>query len=194
MRITLTTLAVLATFVAATPPNIPSPSVAKTELSSLVVAVQGLQDGYSRAKFPHWIIISGACNTRETVLKRDGTGVVTSSSCSVTSGTWLSPYDGKTWTNASDVDIDHVVPLSNAWKVSLISNSEKQKCASRTDLSKSGASAWTTSQRQAFANDLVNPQLNTVTDNVNQAKGDQGPEDWKPSLSEWIKPFRAKLY
>lgn len=44
----------------------------------------------------------------------------------------------------------------------------------------SGAAAWTTAQRQAFANDLTNPQLLAVTDNVNQAKGDSGPEDWKP--------------
>lgn len=36
----------------------------------------------------------------------------------MTGGTWYSPYDGRTWENASDVDIDHVVPLSNAWKVS----------------------------------------------------------------------------
>src|SRR4051812_32563587 len=58
-----------------------------------------------------------ACNTREVVLKRDGTNVVTDSSCASTSGSWFSPYDGATWTAASDVDIDHMVPLSNAWKV-----------------------------------------------------------------------------
>ena len=149
--------------VARTPPNIPSTAEAKSALASLTVAAQGSQDGYSRDLFPHWITISGACNTRETVLKRDGTGVVTDSACASTSGTWLSPYDGATWTAASDVDIDHMVPLSNAWK--------------------SGAASWTTSQRQGFANDLVNPQLLAVTDNVNQAKGDKGPEDWKPSLS-----------
>lgn len=60
---------------------------------------------------------SGNCNTRETVLKRDGTNVETSSACAATSGTWVSPYDGATWTAASDVDIDHMVPLSNAWQV-----------------------------------------------------------------------------
>ncbi|KAI9649957.1 hypothetical protein NHQ30_002542 [Ciborinia camelliae] len=76
---------------------------------------------------------------------------------------WYSPYDGATWTAASDVDIDHLVPLSNAWK--------------------SGAASWTTAQRQVFANDLVNPQLLAVTDSVNSAKSDSGPEDWKPSLS-----------
>jgi hypothetical protein len=97
----------------------PTTSAAKTELAALTVAAQGFQDGYSRDLFPHWIIISGTCDTRETVLKRDGTNVVTSSACAATSGTWVSPYDGATWTAASDLDIDHLVPLSNAWKVSL---------------------------------------------------------------------------
>ncbi|KFX97264.1 hypothetical protein V490_02881, partial [Pseudogymnoascus sp. VKM F-3557] len=92
-------------------------------------------------------------------------GVVTDSACAATSGSWLSPYDGATWTAASDVDIDHMVPLSNAWK--------------------SGAASWTTAQRQGFANDLTNPQLLAVTDNVNQSKGDQGPETWKPSLTSY---------
>src|SRR3954470_11602506 len=46
----------------------------------------------------------------EYVLKRDGTNVVTNSACAATSGTWRSPYDGATWTQASDVDIDHMVP------------------------------------------------------------------------------------
>jgi hypothetical protein len=55
---------------------------------------------------------------RETVLKRDGTGVVTASDCSASSGTWISPYDNEKWTAASDVDIDHMVPLANAWIVS----------------------------------------------------------------------------
>jgi hypothetical protein len=102
---------------APTPPGIPTASTAKSELAALTVAAQGSQDGYSRDLFPHWITISGSCDTRETVLKRDGTGVVQSSSCAATSGTWVSPYDGGTWTAASDVDIDHLVPLSNAWKV-----------------------------------------------------------------------------
>lgn len=102
------------------PPNIPSAPSATTLLTNLVVAPQGPQTGYSRDLFPHWITISGQCDTRETVLKRDGTGVVTSSTCSATGGSWFSPYDGVTWPLASDVDIDHVVPLSNAWKVRLL--------------------------------------------------------------------------
>jgi Protein of unknown function (DUF1524) len=149
----------------ATPPNIPSAATARTELGTLTVATQGSMSGYSRDKFPHWITISGSCDTRETVLKRDGTSVVTSSSCAATSGTWRSPYDGATWTAAGDVDIDHIVPLAEAWR--------------------SGASAWTTARRQSFANDLTRPQLIAVTDNVNQSKGDQDPSTWQPSVTAY---------
>lgn len=45
---------------------------------------------------------------------------------------------------------------------------------------RSGASSWTTSRRQAFANDLGSSQLWAVTDNVNQSKGDQDPAEWTP--------------
>lgn len=100
-----------------TPPNIPSYTTASNLLELLVVAPPGPQTGYSRAQFPHWITQSGSCNTREVVLARDGINVVQDSSCAAVSGTWYSPYDGATWTLASDLDIDHVVPLSNAWKV-----------------------------------------------------------------------------
>jgi len=99
------------------PPNVPSKAEAQSQLAGLTVAAQGPQTGYSRDLFPHWINQAGTCNTRETVLKRDGTGVVTNDACVATSGSWFSPYDGATWSAASDVDIDHMVPLSNAWKV-----------------------------------------------------------------------------
>ncbi|KAJ5104291.1 hypothetical protein NUU61_001638 [Penicillium alfredii] len=126
--------------------------VAYSRASTITTRDRSL-DGYSRDKFPHWITQSGKCDMREVVLKRDGTDVVQSSSCTATSGTWYSPYDGETWTASSDLDIDHVVPLSNAWK--------------------SGASEWTTQDRQAFANDLTHPQLLAVTDNVNSQKRDK---------------------
>jgi hypothetical protein len=149
----------------ATPPGIPSTTTAKSELASLTVKADGSQTGYSRDKFPHWIDQGNSCNTREVVLKRDGTNVQTGSDCAATSGSWFSPYDGATWTAASDVDIDHVVPLADAWRT--------------------GASSWTTAQRQAYANDLTDPQLIAVTDNVNQEKGDKSPDQWKPPLTSY---------
>ena len=159
------TLALVATPAHATPPNIPSYSTAVSRLNSLTVAAESHQSTYDRDLFPHWITVSGACNTREQVLKRDGTGVVVNSSCAATSGTWRSPYDGATWTAASDVDIDHMVPLAEAWA--------------------SGAWSWTTSRRQTYANDLGGPELWAVTDNVNQSKGDQDPATWQPSLASF---------
>lgn len=141
-----------------------SGSTARSYLSQLTVATED-RTGYDRDLFNHWITISGSCNTRETVLKRDGSNVVTNSSCAATSGSWYSPYDGATWTAASDLDIDHLVPLAEAWD--------------------SGADSWTSTQRQNFANDLTRPQLIAVTDNVNQAKSDQDPAEWMPSVSSY---------
>ncbi|MEW2486613.1 HNH endonuclease family protein [Streptomyces sp. NPDC048411] len=142
-----------------------SASTARTYLSELTVSAEGSSTGYSRDKFPHWITQSGTCNTREVVLKRDGTNVVQDSSCAAVSGSWYSEYDGATWAAASDLDIDHMVPLAEAWR--------------------SGASSWTTPQRQAYANDLTRPQLIAVTDNVNQSKGDKDPAQWLPSRTAY---------
>jgi hypothetical protein len=159
------TLALTATPAGATPPNIPSKSTALSRLASLAVAAESHHSSYDRSLFPHWITISGSCNTREQVLKRDGTNVVVNSSCAPVSGSWYSPFDGARWTNASDVDIDHMVPLAEAWA--------------------SGAWAWTTARRQTYANDLGGPELWAVTDDVNQAKGDKDPAEWKPPLTSF---------
>ncbi|MGW0463891.1 HNH endonuclease family protein [Streptomyces sp. NPDC003027] len=149
----------------AAPPTPVSAATARTYLASLTVKAEGSSSGYSRDLFPHWITQSGACNTREVVLERDGVNVVRDSSCAAVSGSWYSEYDGATWTAASDLDIDHVVALAEAWR--------------------SGANSWTTSQRQAFANDLTRPQLIAVTDNVNQAKSDLDPAEWMPSRTAY---------
>jgi hypothetical protein len=142
------------------PPDVPSKSQVQSELNALRVATEGSMTGYSRDMFPHWHTVSGSCNTRETVLKRDGTNVVTGSDCYPTSGSWYSYYDGVTRTSASQISIDHIVPLAEAWR--------------------SGASGWTTSRREAFANDITGPQLIAVTTEINSAKGDRDPSAWKP--------------
>jgi hypothetical protein len=55
---------------------------------------------------------------REYVLRRDGSGVSVGSDCYPTSGSWTCPYSGRRHTVPSSVDIDHMVPLKNAWVVS----------------------------------------------------------------------------
>ncbi|QTZ91712.1 HNH endonuclease family protein [Streptomyces auratus] len=149
----------------AAPPSPPDAATARTYLADIKEQPEGSLDGYSRDKFPHWIDQGKNCNTREVVLKRDGTDVQQDSSCAATSGKWVSPYDGATWTKAADLDIDHVVPLAESWR--------------------SGAAQWTTARRQELANDLTHSQLIAVTDNVNQEKGDKDPAKWLPPKASY---------
>jgi len=149
----------------ASPPDPPALGTINSELTAIPTEVETSSAGYSRDLFPHWSTQSGSCDTRETVLKRDGVDVVNSSTCSATSGSWYSVYDG-TWNYASsDVDIDHVVALSEAWG--------------------SGAATWTTSKRQQFANSLGDGQLIAVTDNVNASKSDRDAAEWQPPLASY---------
>ncbi|TDD22800.1 HNH endonuclease [Kribbella turkmenica] len=156
------------------PPTPPSASTAATQLAGLTVRTEGSTSGYSRDLFPHWITQSGTCDTRDQVLKRDGSGVTVDSQCEPTAGRWYSVYDAIWVEDDSSVDIDHIVPLAEAWK--------------------SGANAWSTSRRQQFANDLTVSQLIAVSASSNRSKGDRDPSEWKPTNSsvhciyarEWI--------
>ncbi|WP_282504316.1 HNH endonuclease family protein [Streptomyces rhizoryzae] len=141
-------------------PEPPSAEVARTELAGLHVAAPHSMNGYSRAKFPHWIKQHGECDTREVVLARDGDGVEQDEKCRAVSGTWFSEYDAKVFHVSGQLDIDHIVPLANAWR--------------------SGADEWTTPERRAFANDLEHSQLIAVSAASNRQKGDQSPDQWSP--------------
>ncbi|MFJ8045399.1 HNH endonuclease family protein [Kitasatospora sp. NPDC096147] len=166
---------------AATPPTaatvraLPEPSPAdqaRAELAGLTVAEPHAMTGYTRAKFPHWVRQDGECDTREVVLARDGEGVTRDELCRAGTGVWLSPYDGKVLTTAAQVDIDHVVPLANAWR--------------------SGADEWTTAARRAFANDLEHSQLIAVSAAANRSKADKSPDQWSPpDRTYWCTYSRA---
>ncbi|SDY03531.1 Protein of unknown function [Micromonospora pattaloongensis] len=145
-----------------------------TAVSNLPVATE-VRTGYNRDLFPHWIDADGdGCNTRYEVLIAEAvTAPSVGSGCSLSGGRWYSYYDRAYWTATSDLDIDHMVPLAEAWD--------------------SGARNWTTSRRQSYANDLGDGRaLIAVTDNVNQAKGDQDPASWLPTydkcryVGEWV--------
>ncbi|KOX19652.1 HNH endonuclease family protein [Nocardiopsis sp. NRRL B-16309] len=142
------------------PPGIPSTSAAQSQLDSLTVRPKNSGAGYDRSLFPHWVTVESPCDAREYVLRRDGHTVSVDGSCRATSGRWSSEYDG-VWTgDSSDFDIDHMVPLHDAWR--------------------SGANTWTTSQRRAFANDVDAPQLWAVSASSNRSKGDRDPASWLP--------------
>jgi hypothetical protein len=73
---------------------------------------------YNREDWPHWIDEDGDCqDTRAEILIRDNVGTIKfkrNKPCNVSWGRWVCPYTGKVLNKASDVDIDHIVPLSHA--------------------------------------------------------------------------------
>jgi hypothetical protein len=145
-------------------------------VAGLPVAVED-RTGYARNLFKLWVDADGdGCNTRYEVLIAEATTAPTvGPGCSLSGGRWYSYYDNAFWTAPADLDIDHLVPLAEAWD--------------------SGASRWTAKQREDYANDLGDQRdLAAVTDNVNQAKGDGDPADWMPPyaaatcryVGEWL--------
>jgi hypothetical protein len=130
-------------------------------LNSLPVSNE-VTSGYNRELFRHWSDLdSDGCDTREEVLINERlTGDVYS--CKVVNGRWVSQYDGVTTTNASTFDIDHFVPLKEAWD--------------------SGAWRWDSSTRERYANDQGYAlSLIAVSASSNRSKSDRDPSDWLPS-------------
>jgi len=120
--------------------------------------------GYNRDFFKAWIDAdSDGCDTRAEVLLIESLiKAVTRNTCTVSTGQWYSPYDGVTVTDASKLDIDHFVPLAEAWK--------------------SGAYAWSSEQRIRYGNDLgYSASLIAVSASSNRSKSDSDPANWMPS-------------
>jgi hypothetical protein len=133
---------------------------AKKQLRGLKVAKAGSMAGYDRKKsFPHWRDPDrNGCDAREDALIKAGKNVKTGKGCKIISGRWVDPYGGYTTTNARSLDVDHIVPLANAWR--------------------SGANSWSKEKSERFANDQIN--LLPVEARLNRQKGDKGPEAWLP--------------
>ncbi|MEY9997352.1 hypothetical protein ABIE67_009471 [Streptomyces sp. V4I8] len=147
-------------------------------VAHLPVATES-RNGYSRDKFRHWNTgddPADGCNTRAEVLIHEAVDPPTvGPGCRLTGGSWWSYYDATVVTSASGLDIDHMVPLAEAWD--------------------SGASAWTPQRREAYANDQgADQSLVAVTARSNRSKADQDPAEWLPPaadvhcryLVEWV--------
>ena len=120
--------------------------------------------GYDRGLFKHWIDADGdSCNAREEVLIIESLESVTlGAGCKVLTGSWFSSYDAVVITDSSKLDIDHMIPLKEAWD--------------------SGANAWSTERRQAFANDLdLAEALIAVSASSNRSKSARDPAEWLPT-------------
>jgi hypothetical protein len=137
-------------------------------LLSLTIQVE-VTSGYDRGLFRHWIDADrDGCDARKEVLIQESlTQVGLGDRCKVETGSWLSIYDNQLITDSSKLDIDHMIPLKEAWD--------------------SGADQWTAAKRQAFANDLDLPQaLIAVSAGSNRSKSARDPSDWLPTNQSYI--------
>ena len=129
---------------------------------------------YNRKDWPHWSDIDKNCmNTRHEILKDQaerGSVKYSPDGCYVSRGKWYGPYSGKIYTRASDLDVDHVIPLKWA--------------------NTNGGALWTRKQKEAFANDPDN--LLAVDDGLNQQKGAKGPAEWMPPNSTYTCTYLTK--
>ena len=146
---------------------------ALTALNQLEVKGRAAKTGYSRAQFPHWSDPDrNGCDARNDTLKRDLTNItykVGTRDCKVVGGQLLDPFSGKSLTfssTKSNIDIDHLVALSNAWQT--------------------GAAYFDKTKRTQIANDPLN--LLAVDAKLNRQKGDGDAATWLPPA----KSFRCE--
>jgi hypothetical protein len=136
-----------------------------------------VREGYSRSLFKHWSDLDkNGCNTRNDVIIAEAlVKPKVEAGCKIVkdTGKWYSVYDGLNVTNFSALDVDHFVPLAEAWD--------------------SGANKWDAAKREQYANDMgdVNALI-AVTAATNRSKSDQDPGDWLPAkdvctyIKNWV--------
>ena len=164
-----------------------SPSQADSVASGLsiieaqVTKGRAAKTGYTRAQFGQtWADVDrNGCDTRNDILKRDLTAEVfkeKTRECVVLSGTLIDPFSGETINfvrgniSSMEVQIDHVVALSNAWQT--------------------GAFKLSIKERTAFANDPMN--LLAVKGRLNSQKGDGDAATWLPPLKSYRCDYVAR--
>ena len=163
-----------------TPPTAPPTttipgSLLALDVLALIPVEREHQDGYDRDRFRYGDTVdSYGCRTRAKVLVRDSLtpAQVDAGGCAVVAGDWFSRYDGVTWSDPAEVEIDHVVALKEAWD--------------------SGAWAWDDARLTAFGNDVDDVRtLAVVTSAENQSKGDRDPSNWIPSNADAVCAYIA---
>lgn len=134
---------------------------------------------YNRNDWPHWIDFDKDCqNTRHELLIDTSNKPVqfkSDKNCYVLTGEWFDLYSGETYTNAKDLDLDHIVPLKFAHR--------------------HGGDKWNRKLKQTFANDVENLLL--VDASLNRQKGTKGLSEWLPPNNlyrcDYIKHFNRVM-
>ncbi|MFF8840483.1 HNH endonuclease family protein [Streptomyces sp. NPDC015130] len=170
LSLLLSPLALPASATAAAAPEAPTAVVlALPDAVEQIPIADESRTGYERTKFKHWnagLDLGDSCNTRSEVLLAEAAESPTvSAGCKLSGGEWLSYYDGQEVNDPAKLDIDHMVPLAEAWD--------------------SGASNWDAKRREAYANDQdAAASLVAVTARTNRSKADQDPAQWMPPLPD----------
>lgn len=149
-------------------------AAARSGLAALEIRERDPFDGYDRERFGDgWTEAADGCSTRDAVLRRDLSDLVLDG-CRVMSGTLADPYGGQPIafdrSRPEEVQIDHVVALADAWRT--------------------GATAWTESERVTFANDPLN--LLAVDGELNQDKGSANAATWLPPDASYRCPYAIR--
>ena len=129
---------------------------------------------YDRNQFGPWLDADGDCqNTRHEVLIEESRIPVTFKThrqCVVVFGEWRDPYTGRVFSDPARLDVDHVVPLKEAYV--------------------SGAKAWSRDRKIRYANDLTNSDhLIVVENSVNRSKGARDPARWLPPNQDYHREY-----
>jgi len=147
-----------------------------TALTALEVKPEEATESYDRKAFKHWSNAEGSdCDVRDAVLKEEADpAIAADADCPLPDRKWISLYDGKILTDPSKLDIDHMVPLAEAWR--------------------SGAHAWADNpdRLEAYANDMGDPRaLIAVSAGSNRSKSDQDPDVWLPTSDDYLCTYLA---
>ncbi len=174
--IVLLSLLILAIVIIINTPIITTPNIQNTinpstttgpvidALNKLAIKGRAPKTNYTREQFGNSWTSTNGCDTRNIILNRDMTNIVVDEKCNVISGILNDPYTGKTIQfkrgsdTSSDVQIDHVVALSDAWQ--------------------KGAQQFTSEKRKLFANDPL--ELLAVDGSANLQKNDGDAATWLP--------------
>ncbi|MFD1720700.1 excalibur calcium-binding domain-containing protein [Amnibacterium endophyticum] len=141
---------------------------ARVLLDRLTVRSDSHAASYQRRAFHVWNDADrDRLDTRAEVLKAESRVTASVNRYgTVKGGRWISRYDNRVVTKATRLDVDHLVPLAEAWR--------------------SGAWKWSATRREAFGNDLgYGPSLIAVTRSSNRSKGDRDPAGWMPPASSY---------
>ena len=152
-----------------TPPT-PTQQSGSSVLTLKIIEIATNLPDYDRDDWKHWTDEDSDCqNTRHEVLIVESVREVafkTDKQCQVATGEWLDPYTNIIVTDATKLDVDHMIPLKNAHD--------------------SGGWAWGKDRKAAYANEMgYADHLIAVTASANRQKGAKGPEGWKPGNQDY---------